>query len=377
MTARKKTIGEEVLTLPPDRAPNGSPLCALDVEEKPLTFLISGWIPYDSVTLFWGEPGIGKTYFWTKLIGDLTRGRPTLFEMDLLDPVERQPITCLFLSKEDPFDRQLKRRLRQADADLSRVFGYGQESEAILNIDLLSKELERWINEIRPALVVVDALQRFMPPGSDINKAKDVSDVIMKVSHLAAKYHTAFLLIHHNNKTTGSEKGRQEMAGSGDLYASARSVIAAGDTGEKVDEAYRHFILLDKHNYSSPQPAVLYHIDRNGICFDGRSDKTFAQFKSQWRQSQTEQSIYATPRKDEAKAQILDILSYGDETPGNLSKTLKRDFGTSTDTFQRAKRELIEENKLYSYYVGNENRRGRTMYLTLDRTKAYDRNKKR
>ena len=227
----------DVLTLPPERPPDSVPLRALDVEEKPLEFLIPGWIPFDSVTLVWGEPGIGKTFFWTRLVADLTRGKPTLFETDLLDPPEREPVSCLFLSREDSFDRVLKKRLRQAGADLSRVFGFGQEQEEVLNVDLLSKKLEKWIAATSPALVVIDSLQRFMPAGMDINNAGDVSRVVLKVSHLAARYHVAFLLVHHSNKSTTSETGRQAMAGSGDLYASARAVIAAGDTGDKIAAA--------------------------------------------------------------------------------------------------------------------------------------------
>ncbi len=366
----------DVLTLPPERPPDSVPLRALDVEEKPLEFLIPGWIPFDSVTLVWGEPGIGKTFFWTRLVADLTRGKPTLFETDLLDPPEREPVSCLFLSREDSFDRVLKKRLRQAGADLSRVFGFGQEQEEVLNVDLLSKKLEKWIAATSPALVVIDSLQRFMPAGMDINNAGDVSRVVLKVSHLAARYHVAFLLVHHSNKSTTSETGRQAMAGSGDLYASARAVIAAGDTGDKIDGAHQHFCLLDKNNYTAPQPAILYHVDETGIQYDGRSDKSFNQFRAEWRQKQSDSGYHAAPRRDEAKAEILDVLAYGDTTSSELARTLKSDFGTTNDTYQRAKRELIAENKLFAYYVGNQGRRGRTMFLTTDRKKAHDKKKK-
>ena len=378
-TNNARSYREAALTMQPDGPAPRLPQRAEDVQELPLEFLIEGWVPLDSVTIFWGEPGIGKTFVWTQLVADLTRGRPTIFEKDAESPPKRAPANCLFLSKEDAYNRVLKQRFKLAGADLSRVFGFGQEAPEVLDLDLLSPELEQWISEIRPALVVVDALQRFMPPGSDVNKARDVAEVVLKASHIAGKYRTAFLVIHHSNKTSTAESGRQAMAGSGDLYASARSVIAAGDSGERVNGIEQHYILLDKANYTAPQPAILYHITENGVRYDGRSANSFLQFRANWRQAQEERGQRATPKLDEAKAEILDELeAAGDLPAGELKKRIRDNYGTSADTCYRAQKALVAEGKLFSYREGKrDGSRGSQLFFTLDRGKARERNKKR
>ena len=369
-------MNKELLTTPPTPPPVPALQRADDVEELPLDFLVPGWLPLDSVTILWGDAGIGKTMLWSQLVADLTTGKPTIFEQGLLNPPEREPVTCLFLSGEDAFDRVLKTRLRKAGADLSRVFGMGQESEQVLDVDLLSPELDTWLAEYKPALLVLDSLRSFMPPGFDENRAQDVRKVIQKAGHLAGKHGCAVLIIHHSNKTTTAEKGRQAMSGSGDIYAAARSVIMVDDTGKMYDQFPEHFVRLDKANYCAPQPTILYHISDNGVCYDGVTEKSFAQLRADWRAAQGYEGR-AAPRLEEAKEEILDHLQDGDFKVGDLQRRLREDFGTTPDTFQRAKKELIADGKLFAFKVGKVGQRGTDNYLTVDRQKAFDAQQRR
>ena len=166
------------------------------------------------------------------------------------------------------------------------------------------------------------------------------------------------------------------MSGSGDIYAAARSVIMVDDTGKMYDQFPEHFVRLDKANYCAPQPTILYHISDNGVCYDGVTEKSFAQLRADWRAAQGYEGR-AAPRLEEAKEEILDHLQDGDFKVGDLQRRLREDFGTTPDTFQRAKKELIADGKLFAFKVGKVGQRGTDNYLTVDRQKAFDAQQKR
>lgn len=85
------------------------------VKPRPIEWLWPGRIARHKVTLWFGEPGVGKGKAACAVTGGLTSGR------GLPDAPARPPSTVLYCSTEDAFDDTLQPRLVQEGADLTRV----------------------------------------------------------------------------------------------------------------------------------------------------------------------------------------------------------------------------------------------------------------
>lgn len=91
--------------------------------------------------------------------------------------------------------------------------------------------LEELIREHRPALVVFDPLQSFIPPDIQMGQRNAMRDCLSALIGLGEKYGTTFLIIVHTNKQIGLW-GRKRIADSADIWDIARSVLIAGEAEE-------------------------------------------------------------------------------------------------------------------------------------------------
>ena len=304
-------------------------------EEKPIEWLVSGYIPKGCVTLLCSDGGIGKTSLWCDTLAALTTGRLTIFDKALEIPFHTGDThTVMYFSKEDPTEQVLKHKLLVAGADQTKIRCFGLDDPRMNKIWYGSLLLEKLIEKYKPDIVVFDTLQTFLPDGVEMSKRKDMRDALNPLNVLGSKFGTAFLLIMHTNKSNAS--GRQRMADSSDIWDLGRSALMAGRTKDENICYLSH----EKSNYITLQKTILFSVtDEGGIEFKGTSRR-----KDRDYMADSISTPAPTPRLDEAKEFILENIEDGMEI-GDLEEMAKA-AGITQATLRDAKAILKKDNRI-------------------------------
>lgn len=236
------------------------------VEEKPVDWLIDGYMPRGAITVLSADGGSGKTFCLCNILAGLSTGQRTIFEEDYLDPPQRQPGNVIFFSGEDSLSHVLKGRLRHAGADMEKVVTVSPSDSLFKSICFGSEALEWAVQEYKPLLVAFDPLQAFVTPGTDMSRRSEMRAQFMSLLTLAERYGTAFLILCHTNKRQNAD-GRNRAADSSDLWDVARSFLMSGKEGNTFHYSQ------EKNSYAELQPTVLAHIENKRLVFEGVTDK--------------------------------------------------------------------------------------------------------
>lgn len=305
-----------------------------DIEEEEVDWLIPGYIPAGQISLLAGDGGQGKTSVWCNLVAGVSSGRRTIFSADNpfqnSDDVIGDQKTCLVFSSEDSVSKVLRKRLRRAGADLTRVLCMDLADKTFDSIKFDSPELARIIAEIRPALAVFDPLQSFIPPTVQMGARNQMRQCLSPLAALGEKYGTTFIIVMHTNKKQGVW-GRTRCADSADIWDIARSVLIVGHTGE----GEVHYLSHEKSNYGEQKSTILYEINDGLIEFKGSTTKRDREYVSEYAQA-----MRTAPAKAEAKEIIMNLLGDGEEHRVSEIDDAVKASGISEHTMRRAKAEL-------------------------------------
>jgi len=309
-----------------------------EIEEKEIKWLINKAIPKECITIISSDGGIGKTSLCCDIVAKLSKGEKTILEMTGTQydniPFGTAINSALYFSKEDPTDSILKPKLRAAGANISKIKCIGVDFPKINDIWYGSLYLEKLIEKYRPEIVVFDTLQSFLPDfiSVDMAKRRDIRDSLTPLNMLGAKYGTAFIIVSHTNKSNNA--GRNRIADSSDIWDIARSVYIAGKTRDNGI----YYLSHEKSNYGALRRTILFsHTDDNRIKFEGLTGKKDEDFQSEG------QMVYASPKKDEAKAFILEQLEESEKIEINEIERIGKAAGISTSTLQEARSELVRD----------------------------------
>lgn len=313
-----------------------------EVEEEPVEWLIPNYIPSGQISLLVGDGGQGKTSIWCNLVAGITTGRKTVLEEAIPFESNGKGRKCMFFSSEDSVPKVLKKRLRTAGADESKVLFVDLTDKDFDLIKFDSPELEELISENRPALVVFDPLQSFIPASVQMGSRNAMRQCMSPLIALGEKYGTAFLIVMHTNKKLGVS-GRTRCADSADIWDIARSVLIVGYTGE----GDIHYLSHEKSNYAQLEETILYSIENGCTVYKGTSDKKDRDYVAD-----NSAVMRTSPAKQEAKEVIMSILSDGEaHRVTDLDNTVKSS-GVSFSTLKRAKAELKNEGKIRYHCEG-------------------------
>jgi len=185
--------------------------------QPPIEWVVDGLYSRGSVNIIVGSPGSKKTYSTVDCalavaMGDQWCGRTTL----------QGPV---LLIDEESGIRRMNRRLRE----LAKGRGASEATPIWYTcLDMFNAlsagdivEVDQLMTRIKPVLVVIDALADVMP-GGDENSVKDTHPVFQNLRALAEKHHSAFVVIHHSNKT-GGYRGSSAIQGAVDLMLMVES----------------------------------------------------------------------------------------------------------------------------------------------------------
>ena len=346
----------------PEKEEARNPLFSLcktlrDHDESPAQWVIPNWIPEGQITILASDGGVGKTTVWVDIVAKLSKGPPCI-----LDPedLQRQPLKVLFFSAEDSVKKKLRKKLREAGANLDNIAApdFEDDTEGLLSkVNFGSKELEMLIAYSKPNLCIFDPIQGYIPRNMNMASRNEMRSCMEQLVQLGARYGTTFLLICHSNKRMHAS-GRDRLADSADLWDAARTVIMAGYTG---DNGIR-YLSVEKSNYSSVPETVLFGIDSNGQAVKkGTTWKHDKDFRHEG------ERYHVAPQRRDCKDMILSILQR-EESNAIASKDLKWELellGFSKTTVERSCNELRAEKKIEFRTVGAAKKGNRQWYTAL------------
>ncbi len=314
-----------------------------DFTEEEAKWLIPGWIPEGQITLLAADGGVGKTTVWCNVITALSNGTSSV-----LDPpgYQRGPAKVAFLTTEDSVRKKLRRKLREAGANLENIItpDFLADKEGILRgLKFGSAEMERFIRYFKPVLCIFDPVQGFVPPDINMGSRNAMRDCMAPLISLGEECGTTFLVICHTNKRKGAS-GRERIADSADLWDISRVVMMSGYT---ENQGIR-YLSNEKNNYTRLQETILFSInDRGQIQHEGTTWKRDREYVSEYLQSGT------PTKKENCKEYILQTLTEagGKMSIKELEEQAKKE-GYRFQTIRRAKEELKENHNIRLFTTG-------------------------
>ena len=321
-----------------------------DFSEEEAAWLIPGWVPEGQITLIAADGGVGKTTLWCNIIAALSSGTRCI-----LDPVDhvREPMKIAFFSSEDSVKRKLRKKLREAGANMENIITVdmsADKSGSLRDFKFGSEKMGQFVRHFKPAACVFDPVQGFLPPKVNMGSRNEMRDCIAPLVILGEDVGTTFLVVCHTNKRKGA-CGRDRIADSADLWDIARSVIMAGYT----ETQGVRYLSNEKNNYTQLQETILFSIGADGqLRREGTSWKRDREYMLEG------MAAKSAPKLDDCRESILTELK------GSPNQCIKSDdlikkvqgLGFAFDTIKRARKQLIDDGVIENHYLGTAGKRG-------------------
>ena len=318
---------------------NCTPACLASVPIQNVSWLVEGLLPLGEVSLLGADGGTGKGLWQAQLIACVTAGRPSGF---FPKPPEKPGSVLIFSGEDDP-GKVLKARLAAAGADMSRIMVQTSDSHFARTGNALcipDRSFARFVENARPALVIIDPLQSFLPAGVEMASRNQMRAALLPLKSLCARCGCAALIVMHTNKRS-NVSGRGRLADSSDIWDIARSVLMMG----RDKNSGQIYLSHEKSSYSAPARTALLHIEQaevEGVAtavavFDGRTEKKDADFME-------ERRVRTAQTREDTAAAILKVLaeSRTASMPNiQLRAEVTKEMGCSKCTYDRAYRSLV------------------------------------
>jgi putative DNA primase/helicase len=307
-----------------------------DVEPEPVRWLWGTRVPLGKVTIFAGDPGLGKS----------------LAALWLAAQVTRQNGDVVILSAEDAPSDTIRPRSDALGANVRRVHllkavrlttSDGKQGERTLRLD---RDIEQIAEAIRrhpeTVLVIIDPLSAYM--GSiDSRSDEQVRSILAPLADLAAKTGVAIVCIKHLNKA--EEKSAIYRAGGSIGFVAAARVVWIF-TKDRQDPD-RRLMLLAKSNISADPRGLAYCI------IQSESGQPVIQWESEPVNIDLEDALMpvAVEREsalDGAKRWLQQLLGTGPMSAKDVEEAAER-AGLSQATVRRAAAALRVGRKREGY----------------------------
>jgi RecA-family ATPase len=332
------------------KAPRPAMRWLSDIPSESISWLWPGRIPLGKLTLFCGDPGLGKSLVALDCAARVTQAR------DWPDgaPGMELPGSVLLLSAEDdPADTQ-RPRLEAAGAEITKVriidgveVSAGEDGARRVRPFCLGTDIPILKTMVRQTLsvrmVIIDPLLAFTI-GTDTHKNSDVRGLLTPLSTLAAEQGVAIVGIMHLNKSAGGP-AIYRSTGSLAFAAAARSVLAV--VKDRDNEA-RRLLLSVKTNIGAALPGLAYTIAEDSMTrapIIVWETKPVLITADEALSNQTCDPEERTAR-EEAREFLRSLLASGRMSAEDVKKQA-REAGIAEQTLNRAKRDLgIRPHKL-------------------------------
>lgn len=310
-----------------------------NVHTKPVEWLWYPYIPLGKLTVLQGDPGEGKSTFVLNIVARLTTGQ----EMPDGYSVGQQCV-AVYQCAEDGAADTIKPRLQQADADCEKV-AYIVDDDIALTLE--DGRIETTIKETGASVFVIDPIQAFIPPDSDMQSATKMRSVLRKLANIAERNRCAVVLIGHMNKGGGA-KTLYRGLGSIDIAAIARSVLMISRDENRPEMRYMYPI---KSSLAPVGPAVAFSFnEQGGIKWHGQYDLNTSKL--------IDSVTIKTTKREKTRAKLMQLLESEDRPAKEVYAGLA-EIGVGSRTVEKVKKEL----QITTY------RRGSSWFWSLSKRK--------
>lgn len=237
-----------------------------DVKPEQVDWLWFGRIALGKVTLFAGDPGLGKSFLTVDIAARVSRG----LAWPDAPGVATTPGGVVLLNAEDGVADTIRPRLDAAGADVDRIVALqairsvgvnGRELDRAFDLSCDLPALERAIRSVDGCrLVVIDPVTAYLG-GVDSHKNAEVRGLLAPLSTIAEKFGVAVLAVTHLNKAGGGPAIYRAM-GSLAFTAAAR---AAWVVTKDHDDPQRRLLLPIKNNIAPDTGVLAYRITPTGV----------------------------------------------------------------------------------------------------------------
>ena len=196
-----------------DEGPVACLVCAADIQPLNVEWLWSGRVPLGMLTMFAGDPKLGKSYVTLSMAAAVSRGEPMPF-----GEVPDGPASTIILSAEDDSARTIVPRLNAAGADLRRIhvlesIKLSKDRHATPNLSADLAVIEKAAADLQDCrLILIDPISSYLG-GIDDYRNADLRMVLSPLSDMAERLRAAVVMVSHLSKGTGSN-GKHRVMGS-------------------------------------------------------------------------------------------------------------------------------------------------------------------
>jgi putative DNA primase/helicase len=302
-----------------------------DVERRRIRWFWPRYIPSGKITIFDGDPGLGKSMVTLDLAARATTGKL----MPDGSPVIEGAV--ILLSAEDDPGDTIGPRLDAHGANPLRVVIFDVPTDDGVRPPLLPLDIPRiegLVKRVGAVLVVIDPLMAYLGGEIDSYRDQDVRRAMHALAAMAARTGVAVLVVRHLNKGSATS-GNPLYRGGGSIgiIASARAgLLVARDP----DDPERRVLAVTKSNLGPPAPALGFRIetvdDVPRIGWLGQVERDASDLL-------VTEPLEERGAMAEAREWLSDFLLGGPQ-PANLVLQAGREAGHSERTMKRAKAAL-------------------------------------
>lgn len=303
-------------------------LCLADVKAEPVQWLWEPYIPLKMITLFSGDPGVGKTALAMEVAAALTTGK------GIGDAQLKVTGNVLYLTNENSPSHVLRPRFDALGGDATKFF--------VLQGTLLAngvpggltlgdiEQLEEAITANGVRMVVIDPLQSFLGAQVDAHRANETRPVLDGLGKLADRTGCAIVITRHFSKGIGGSAIYRGM-GSIDITGAARCELVVGRDPE---DSSKVIMAHSKSNLGPLGPSLAYSIGERGVVtWHGESDHKANDLLGAPVVKSDRSAI------EEAEEFLRAALVEGPQTSNEIAEQAKN-LGISKATLRRAKKGL-------------------------------------
>jgi hypothetical protein len=228
-------------------------IVAASVMTRPVEWLWRGRIPVGKLTMFDGDPDLGKSVVTMDIAARKSTGRP------FPDGAPCEAGNVLIVNVEDGIDDTIVPRLKAHGANLERVFLFssvpdGKGGTRLLELPQDIVLLESKVIQREATLLIIDPVLTML--GGDANKDQDARKALTPVRDMAERNGVAVIAVRHLNKSVGL-KAIQRGGGNMGLIGVAR---AGSFFAEHPDDDRLRVMASHKSNLAERSPSLSYRV---------------------------------------------------------------------------------------------------------------------
>jgi len=302
------------------------------IRARPVEWLVPGFVPKRRTTNLYGEEGVGQGLWWVLTAAELSQ----------------QGLRTLVYVSEDRPDEDIVARFVAAGGDRSCLAVVEIESlepnELPRSLDLArdASFFEEALENVRPALVVVDPLIGQIDKAFDADKAQHVRAFLRPLDAAVARYDASLLGVIHLNRSPSTNPMHRVSASKAFREIARSTLILGRDPGDQ--ESDWRVLALDKKNLTGDVQSRAYRVERLEVEVDGHTLPT-ARLAFLGYTDQTARDLL-TPRVDDrdaeldrAKQFLRDLLEHA-PLAANVGLELAEREKIARRTLERARAEL-------------------------------------